>query len=590
MPITPDSNLPASIIPGCVVEFMQGDKPQLAWVMEEQSGRLRLLTITKREIKLPSARILSWAGPYYRGQASREEILDALNRHQARRLELEQSIDPMEIWELAQGELDKANLRWFAELLWDKEEAANIEHLAAMGRAMLECKTHFKFQPPEFLIHPKEKVEQRLREQQAMLERERLSSLGRQFFESLWQARTTGALPPRLDDPELAARLEHLLRTRIAFPDDQESEQVWKLVRKGLPEIPHLELLLAQIWGILPPHYNFLYDQADYAPGDAWSAEFPDDIKALAHNLEQTRQEPDPTPFISIDSETTRDVDDAFHLQPLDHGGWLLRLALARPTHGWDMDTPLAKAVAARCTSIYLPEGDSHMLPEELGLGLFSLLEQQDRPALVLEIELAEDEDGVMVQQCCDLRLAWARIAENRSYTQAEADIQDFLEHKQSTWGEMTARAWHLAEKLRDARLRRGAIIIDRQEPEVTLNGLGKDLRVDIRLKTDTPRSQLLVSEFMILANSAIALWAKDRGLALLHRTQDIALPKGQRRNMERAPRGAPDGQEPDQRAVGAHAAPSFESRRTGLQPHLVAFATLSRLPEHAADSALSAG
>jgi exoribonuclease-2 len=42
--------------PGCVVEFMHGNKPILAWVLEEQSGRLRLLTINKREVKLATNR------------------------------------------------------------------------------------------------------------------------------------------------------------------------------------------------------------------------------------------------------------------------------------------------------------------------------------------------------------------------------------------------------------------------------------------------------------------------------------------------------------------------------------------------------
>ncbi len=526
MHLKSDSNCMAPAVPGCVVEFMQGDRPQLAWVLEEQNSRLRLLTINRREIKLPAARILAWTGPLHRGEHSREQIMEALNARQERRQELERIIDPMEIWELAQGEVEKASLRWFAELIWDREQAGNIDALAAMGRVMLECKTHFKFQPPDFIIHPREKVEIRLRERDALLERERLSGMGRDFFDKLWQTRNSKAPAPALGDPELEERLKQLLLTRIANPEDQESEQVWKLVHKGLPEIPNLELQLAQLWGILHPHHNYLYDQADYAPGDAWSAAHQADIQALEQRVQEAREEPEPVPFISVDSETTRDVDDAFHLEPRVEGGWLLRLALARPTLGWALDAPLGRAVAQRATSVYLPEGDSHMLPEALGLELFSLLQERERPALVLELILADDASGSVTLQGCTPKLAWVRVGENVSYNAAEAAIQADIAGEETAHGVMLAQAWQLAERLRQARLEQGAVIIERPEPEIVLRGEGGETQVDFEAKPETPRAQLLVSEFMILVNSAVALWARERGLPLLHRTQDIALPK----------------------------------------------------------------
>ena len=34
---------------GCIVEFMQGNEPQIAWVMEEQKGKLRLFLPNRRE-------------------------------------------------------------------------------------------------------------------------------------------------------------------------------------------------------------------------------------------------------------------------------------------------------------------------------------------------------------------------------------------------------------------------------------------------------------------------------------------------------------------------------------------------------------
>lgn len=508
---------------GCVVEFMQGDKPHLAWVLEEQSGRLRLLTLTKREVKLPAARILSWTGPSYSGERSREEILDALRQHQEQRETLASDIDPLEIWELAQGEVEKASPRWFAELIWDKEQAADVEHLAAMGRTMLGCKTHFKYQPPDFLVFPAEKVEARLAEQQAAAERERLSNQGREFFERLWQTRNQPDGPELLPlEEDLENRLRQLLLERIANPDNVENEQVWKLVRKALPETPHLELQLAQAWGIVPPHHNYYYDQAGYAPGDEWSADFQEEIQAMRAKLLEAPQgaAPESPGFVSVDSETTRDVDDAFHLRK-EGENYRLSLALARPMIFWDMESPLARAVAQRATSIYLPEGDSHMLPEALGTDLFSLSAGQPKPAFVLEMEL--DASGEFLS--CAPRATWITVRANESYTAAEAAM-DAAIPEDTEHAAMLRLGCELAEKLRQKRLERGAVIIERNDPDIVLQGEGEKLAVHIEPKAETPRSQLMVSEMMILANNALALWAQEQGLPLLHRTQDIALSK----------------------------------------------------------------
>ncbi len=86
---------------------MHGNQPQLAFVMEEQSGKLKLYTINKRETKMPAARVLPWVGPQYSASASRQEMLDYMVAHQEKRGELQAGLDTMEIWDLAQGELEK---------------------------------------------------------------------------------------------------------------------------------------------------------------------------------------------------------------------------------------------------------------------------------------------------------------------------------------------------------------------------------------------------------------------------------------------------------------------------------------------------
>ncbi len=498
--------------PGCVVEFLHGNRTNIAWVLSEQSGRYRLLTRNRRETKLPGARILPWAGPTYSGEHSREEIEAILARHDQERETLAAQVNPEEIWELAQGELARASVTWFTTLLWDDPD---VDRVAAVGRRMLEQKSHFKFHPPDFEVYPQEKVETRLAEQEAQESRERIVDAGQSFFHELWDAHVKGKTPPPPPDDELAEQLREVLFSAMADDSGSSEAAIWSTLKKGLPQDPHLPLHLAVTWGIVPEHFNHHLLAEGYSWGDAWAGEFATDVDAARERLAALAREPEPTPYVSIDSATTRDVDDAFYLEAADDGGYRLHLALACPSLTWDFGSALDRAVRDRASSLYLPEGTCHMLPEAYGLGLYSLDQGQPRPALVLDFDLAPD--GAL--RAMTPRLAWVRIAENATYEGVEAALEA---------GEASASmtlAAELGEKLRALRVAGGAVVVDRPDPRIVLDGEGRDLTVRIEERAACPRAQTAVSEFMILANSAAGQWGQDAGVPLIYRTQDITLP-----------------------------------------------------------------
>lgn len=500
----------SSIRPGSVVEFMQGDQPQLAFVLDEQSGKARLWTINKREMKMPAARLLPWIGPEYSPDASRQEIQDTLNRHQENRGAIQAGLDVMELWELAQGELSEADLDWFAGLLW---EEPTPDQQAALGRAMLSAKTHFKFRPPKFEVYSEEMVELRLKRQAEEKAREAVTRTGQDLFKSLWEAKRNGAAPklPTMDE-EIAVRLEQLLKHAVADTLDDDQAKIWTALKKGLPDHPHLAMLIGQQWGIFPEHHNFHLDLAGFEWGDAWSSEHATELEALKERFAADDHEVDDTPFISIDGPTTRDIDDAFHLERVEDG-YRLKLALARPCAHWEFGGALDRAVFNRATSLYLPEGSSHMLPECLGTGQYSLLQDESRPAMVVEFSL--DAEGQLLSTTPTL--TWVTLRENTTY--------EAVESKLDSDAGMLAAALELAEKLMARRIEDGACIIRKPEPQVSVEGFPENAEVSIELKEDFPRAELLVSEFMILANRGLALWAAENEVPLLHRTQAIALP-----------------------------------------------------------------
>ena len=165
--------------PGCVVEFIQGNRAQQAIVLEEQSGSLRLYTLSRREVRMPASRILPWFGPSTPLPESKQDLHSALEATRLRREALSAEIDPVYLWNIAHEEITHASARWFAELLWQEPD---LDQVAACGHALLECKTHFKFNPPDFDVLSEEKAAVRLHEAERTEKRNAVLAAGRTLF------------------------------------------------------------------------------------------------------------------------------------------------------------------------------------------------------------------------------------------------------------------------------------------------------------------------------------------------------------------------------------------------------------------------
>ncbi|MEG2172120.1 MAG: ribonuclease catalytic domain-containing protein [Desulfovibrionaceae bacterium] len=514
--------------PGCIVEYMEGNATQIALVTEEQSGRLRLLLPNRRETRLGINRLLPWSGPMIADTQGRDLAVKHLEEHRARREAAAQAINILEVWEMAQGEMEHASAQWFAELFISTPDADTV---AAYGRALLACKTHFKFHAPDFDIYSAESVNTRLADQLAQQQREALSLHGGAFFHMLWDVHCKKRTLPLPDStewpaPDTLERLKTLVLDRMADPESHDDDLLWRSLVKSLPDVAHLPLNLAVAWGLVPEHHNFLLDRADYAPGDDWAQAFDDAITDICQAVESGPNPDCDLPFISIDSSTTRDVDDAFYVEALPDGGLCLHLALACPALHWPFDSPLDKAVFRRGTSIYLPEATHHMLPEILGTDLLSLTATQSRPALCIACQV--DASGTLLS--CTPSLQHVRLAANLTYEDCEAVLVAHADNPATAYAEQIKRGEQLATLRQHVRIAAGAVIMDRPDPKLILEAQGEGPNAPIKVRLEevppTPRAQLLVSEMMILASSACAQWAISHDVPLLFRTQDVVIPK----------------------------------------------------------------
>ncbi len=507
---------------GCIVEYMESNSPQIALVTEEQGGKLRLLLPNRRETRLSINRLLPWSGPLISDISSKEKNIQILEEHRQKRKEIEESITILDVWDMSQGEVEKAPATWFAELF---EQDPSVDTVAAYGHALLQCKSHFRFQNSHFEIYPSAIVEARLEEQRLTRERENLISGGMAFFRVLWEVwNKKRTLPLESSDeypkPEVASHLQEILRSRIADPESSEVEAMWRSLVKGLPDVQHLALHLATAWNLVPAHYNFWLDRADYAPGDAWSDAYHQSLEPILESV-ATAKLTESMPFISIDGITTKDIDDAFYISKDADNVYDLHLALACPALLWPFDSALDKAVMRRSTSIYLPEATYHMLPEILGTDMLSLRAGEVRPSLCVHCKV--DSQGSILS--CTPSIQWVRIAANLTYE----DCEEALEHNSGSalaYAEQMKLGEELSVLRQQARIATGAVVMDRPDNKIVLEGEGHDIRVHMEEIAPCPRAQLLVSEMMVLASTAMAQWAKEKELPMLYRTQDVAIPK----------------------------------------------------------------
>ena len=511
--------------PGCLVEFMQGNSPMQAVVLEVQGDKVRVYALNRRESKLATSRLLPWSGPALgAGKLSRQSMDEALEERRALRASIAGGISALEVWELTQGEMPRANAGWLAGLIW---EQPTIDQEAALGHALLAAKTHFRFSPPDFDIFSEETVALREAEAQSVRLREVFAITGAQFFQKLYDIaqKKRGPLDAAdAPDAELAATLKSMLLARIADPDEDSDAPLWKLLTKGLPESPHQALVLATAWGLVPEHYNFYLDRIDYEREDSWVAPFTDECDALTAMVrEATAGLPQESAcHISIDPAQTQDRDDAFAVRREAHGGYTVSIALACPALAWPFGSALDKAVLHRASSLYLPEGDLHMLPQQIGRGLFSLDAGVLRPSLLVRLSVSP-EGEVLHKEPVICALAGTR---NMDLESAEAAIAKAEAGTPEDAENMLGQALELARLLQARRIAAGAVITERPDPDIVAEQTNGEWQVSIDKGPDAARAHLVVGEMMILANGALASWAMEHGVPLLFRCQDVALPK----------------------------------------------------------------
>lgn len=95
-------------------------------------------------------------------------------------------------------------------------------------------------------------------------------------------------------------------------------------------------------------------------------------------------------PFVTIDSENTRDMDDAIYIATNEQG-WELITAIADPSKHIDFGSPLELAARERASTHYILGQTVTMLPVDLSHDTYSLVPEQKRPTVICRMQILRD-------------------------------------------------------------------------------------------------------------------------------------------------------------------------------------------------------
>ncbi len=221
-------------------------------------------------------------------------------------------------------------------------------------------------------------------------------------------------------------------------------------------------------------------------------------------------------PTVTIDGERARDFDDAVSIQKIDNR-YRLWVHVAGVGHFVAWNSAIDIEARKRGTSVYFPDRVIPMLPKELSEDLCSLRPRVERLAFTVEMEF--DKDG---QRLSSKFYPSIIISDERmTYTSVKNILVDEDSKERKKYNYLLRDfeiMGELCNILKSQRLKRGSLDFDLPEPEVLLDIQGNPEAI---IKAERNFAHMIIEEFMIAANEAVAKYLESHGVPCLYRIHE---------------------------------------------------------------------
>ena len=202
----------------------------------------------------------------------------------------------------------------------------------------------------------------------------------------------------------------------------------------------------------------------------------------------------------TIDPADAKDFDDALSIVELKQGVWEIGVHIADVTHYVTPGSVVDNEALERATSVYLVDRTVPMLPERLCNDLCSLRPNEDK--LCFSAVFTMNENAEILEEWFGRTV----IHSDRRFAYEEA--QEVIETGVGDYNSEIIILHTLAQQLRAARFRSGAIAFARDEVRFLLDEKGRPTGVYTKQQKE---SNQLIEEFMLLANRRVAEYCAYR-------------------------------------------------------------------------------
>ncbi len=223
-------------------------------------------------------------------------------------------------------------------------------------------------------------------------------------------------------------------------------------------------------------------------------------------------------PFVTIDSNSTRDLDDALYVESHDNV-WHLYIAIADPTLLIDEDSRYRQLFIERGVTHYLVNDVIHLMAREYSEELFSIMPDTPVPSLCGVIKI-DKSTGAQ----CGLEFHLALIESKARLSYGEVADHVSLRSVPAIDGptgvaESLNQLCYMAVMRRQYRVDHNLVGIYDDEYGIALDKYTEEPTTIY--KTPKNQAHMMVEEAAIVANNALGLWAKEHNVPVIYSTHD---------------------------------------------------------------------
>jgi len=483
---------------GSIVEYIEQQRVISAVILEVKNNRLRLLNENNREISFSENRLSHISEDTLDSTLTKDSIIKKLQKITQNRKELSEKIDIAELWEILCEEEDEIDISTMASFCFDPPLIADYE--AAVVRAFFNDRLYFKFRKTGLTPCTPEQLEIKKKQIKEENRKNILIDRGAVFIKSI--------LNNQNDTIENADQeiLDILKQYYLFEKESRTAADAKAMIAKADLKIPDQIFNILVRAGVWEADENIDLLRMDIEAG--FSEPVLKELKALNPDMDALEKDPRRRDFthqevITIDGQSTLDFDDAISFEKVEDG-YDLYVHIVDLGFYIKSDSQIDMAALGKGSSIYMPDDKISMIPPQLSEDSCSLKQGEIRPTITTHVKLTR------FFEIIDYEIVPGIIKVQRQMSYSEANLLNGKEEPITT-------LFKMATTLREKRFKSGAVQITLPEINIWIEETGEINLV--KVDRENP-SRMLISEFMILANSLMAEFLADNNTPAAFRSQ----------------------------------------------------------------------